>query len=144
MPQKCYVPIAKLGRDEFAHIIDGGDKERIAAAILSISYWDNEWAWIESQLLLFAADPDCKVLWAVATGFSHQAVFHGEANLDSVYPALESMKEVVSKNGCAGSLAGQQAILNAIADTVEDLDFFVSQRRHDPDIELGQRLPADG
>jgi hypothetical protein len=144
MPTNEFVAIPKISRLNYKKVVEEGDSKSVANALLSIAYWDDDWEWVQQQLISFSTHRDCQVLWSVVTGFGFMAVFNGEADLELVVPVLQRVRSSVADDElCLCSKEARDAVSNAIDDSLEDLGFFVKQRREGTDVELGRRLGAE-
>ena len=111
-----------MNRAEIAFSLNSHSKEKIAAALKSAAYWDEDWKWAQDVLVSYAKDESDDVRWAVATGLGFLAAFHGQLDLSLVEPILKEM--------------GGDASLEALA----DIEHFVRNRQAGEDIDLAERL----
>jgi hypothetical protein len=132
MTKPTYAPVRRRTKEEIRVALSSGVPGTIRDALISTSYWDNDWRWAEQQLANFSDYQDNLVLWAVATGFGFIAAFNGDIDEDIVGPILARLK--ANSNG---SVAG------AAEEAEADIEHFVRRRRQGEKVDLAERLPED-
>jgi hypothetical protein len=130
MNEGNYKSIPKRTRDSVLRSLSSGSPDEIHDALLCAAYWEDDWRWVQQQLLNFVDHDSIKVAWAVALGLGYLAVFHGEIDEGPVLPALAQLKK-------------RSEIRDVVEETEEEIEHFVRRRKAGEDISLGQRLPED-
>jgi hypothetical protein len=126
-----YKPIDRRTRESILQSLESSDPHEIHDALESAAYWDEDWRWVQMQLLRFSQHDSDEICWAVALGFTFLAVFHGEIDEPLVMPVLAQMKQ-------------QRPRLTGVVEEAEaDIEHFVHKRREGADIALARRLPPD-
>lgn len=86
-----YVPVPKRERTELEQLLSSNNPQTICDGLLSASYWEPDWQWVQDQCLLYLDSPDSKVRSFAALGLGYVAVFHGKSDLDRVIPRLTAL-----------------------------------------------------
>ena len=84
-----YEKINPLSRQEAETIFKQGDAEAIIDALLSVTFHEKDWQWVQSSCLKFLEYPDKNVRAVAATCLGHLARIHGTIDV-AVVPALEA------------------------------------------------------
>jgi hypothetical protein len=126
-----YTPVPRKSREEILRALSSGVSKDVADALLSAAYWDQDWRWVEEQLVGFASQEDAQVPWTVASGFGLLAAFHGEVDLDVVEPILAALRKNTSASGVA----------DAAENSADEIEHFVKRRRAGESVELAERMP---
>ncbi len=67
------------------------DAEKIEAALLRVTFHDEDWRWVQSYCLEFLKYPDKSVRTVAATCLGHLACIHGTLDINIVVPALKAL-----------------------------------------------------
>jgi hypothetical protein len=107
-----YKAVVERSRSEIEMLLRGGDGAEIADALLSASYYDSDWKWVQGQCLAFSRHEDQNVRWISATCFGHLARIHRQLDLELVLQRLVEMRS-------------DPLVRAAAEDAIEDIKFFL-------------------
>lgn len=91
MSDMQYEAVPKRSRSELEQLLTSKDSQSICDGLLSASYWEPDWHWVQEQCLRYLESPDSKVRAFAAQGLGYLAVFHGKSDLDRVIPRLTAL-----------------------------------------------------
>jgi hypothetical protein len=82
-----------MDRTEAERIFAGNDEFQICNALVSITFYDPDWKWVQALCLRFLETPGTSkgVRSLAATCLGHVARIHRTIDLDIVVPLLESL-----------------------------------------------------
>lgn len=123
-----YRPVRRQTREDILNALSSNKVQEIRDALISASYWDEDWKWAQQQLVNFAEHEDELVLWAVVAGLGFIAAFHGEIDEKTVLPILNRLK-------------ARPALASDVEETLSEIGHFVTHRKQGEDIDLAERLP---
>lgn len=101
-----------VSHDQAILLIDSGVEENVIAGLISIGLNEEDRTWAQDICLGYLASETEPVAAAAITALSHIARRHGELDMRTVLPALETLKTKFP------SLKG------IIADTLDDIGAF--------------------
>jgi hypothetical protein len=107
-----YEKINPITRQEAEVVFNQGNSEEIAAALLSVTFHDEDWLWVQSSCLKFLASPDENLRAVAATCLGHLARIHGMVDVAMVVPALQAH-------------LSDSAIAGRVSDALDDIEMFV-------------------
>lgn len=118
MTKKIYREILPISRKHAAIALSGGSSENIASTLISLSYHDPNWRWVQ-ELCIRYLNGDNKNLQAVAaTCLGHLARIHREIDLESIIPLLNALENDSDIGG-------------VIHDALVDINWYLSLNRQD-------------
>jgi hypothetical protein len=132
MTQRTYVPVRRLSRKQVLENLSRSNPQEIRETLVSISYWEDDWSWVQRQLLTYSEHKSELVLWAVAVGLGYLAIFTGEIDVEVVRPVLRRLQS-----------SSDPLISAAATDAEDDIEHFVVARQKGQKVSLGRRLPED-
>jgi hypothetical protein len=107
-----YEKINPLSRQEAEAIFKQGNADALIDALLSVTFHDEDWQWVESYCLKFLESSDEDVRATAATCLGHLARIHGTIDVAVVVPALEAHLSDPSVTG-------------RVSDALDDIRMFV-------------------
>jgi hypothetical protein len=110
-----YSSVPEISREEYEQMIQSGNSELVASALLSIAYWDKDWQWVEQELLKFVNSPNQQVRYTSILGFGYTARVNSNLNTDLVEPLL---RKVAADDPDA-------MIRGTAEDALEDIEMFI-------------------
>lgn len=111
-----YQDVPPLSRDEAEAIFAGDDHAAIIDALLSITFHDPDWRWVQGHCLRLARHPSSSVRSLAGLCFGHLARIHRELDLDIVLPVLHELTRHPDTRGQA-------------EDALDDIDTFLHRPR---------------
>jgi hypothetical protein len=112
MQEVQYKSVVERSRSEIETLLRSGDVTEVADALLSASYYDPDWKWVQGQCLAFSRHQDKNVRWVSATCFGHLARIHRQLDLGLVLQRLVEMKS-------------DPLVAAAALDALDDIRFFL-------------------
>ena len=117
-----YQAVRQITRKEYEQMLQTNDPVAIASALLSISYWEDDWRWAQDQLLSFVDHADPHVRYTAALGFGHIARFNGQLDLDKVEPILKHM-------ATSDEAPSEMFVRGTAEESLEDIEIFIHKPR---------------
>lgn len=93
--QRRYRPAQQRSREQIEALLRSGQAEQIIDALLSATYYDPDWRWVQLQCLQALAHADVWVRRNAATCLGLLAVFHQKLDVELVMAALRKAGEDV-------------------------------------------------
>jgi len=124
-----YEAVGRITREEYEQIIQATNPARIASALLSISYWQGDWQWIQDQLLSFIDHNDYWVRRNVIQGLGHVARVNGQLDTEKVELVLRSI--AAKPLGKEAESEDEMHLRGAAEDALEDIQIFIHQRNRE-------------
>ena len=81
--------VRRMTRAELEEAFWSDDPEKIRRALLSATYYDQDWRWVQEQCLHFLTFPEVWVRRNAATCLGLLAVFRKKLDFARILPALE-------------------------------------------------------
>jgi hypothetical protein len=129
-----YEAVPQISREQYEEMIGTNDPAKIASALLSISYWDRDWNWVQEQLLSFTDHPEPHIRYTAVVGFGHVARFNGQLDCNRVEPILKRM-------ATQDDAPEKFHIRGTVEDSLEDIEIFIHRpRREHRKFEPARRL----
>jgi hypothetical protein len=113
-----YKSVQPHTQSEAAVAFAQGTSEQISDALLGITYYMEDWRWVQSACLTLLDNSDDNVQWIAIICLGHLATFHGTLDLAVVLPALQAH----TSNSRLAS--GLYTALGDIALHVKDTSYF--------------------
>ena len=107
-----YEKIVPVSRQEAEVAFHSGTVEEIAKALLSVTFYDADWQWVQSHCLKFLESHDKDVRAIAATCLGHLARIHKTIDIATVIPALQA-------HLLDPDVAGR------VSDALDDIEMFV-------------------
>jgi hypothetical protein len=108
-----YKAVVERSRPEIESLLRSCDGTEIADALLSASYYDPDWRWVQGQCLAFSRHEDQNVRSVAAICFGHLARIHRQLDLELVLQRLVEMRS-------------DRVVAPAATDALEDIKFFLT------------------
>jgi hypothetical protein len=105
-----YQNVPPISRNEARAAFRSGSEAAIRAALLSITYHDEDWRWIQEQLLRFARHRNSSIRSLAGLCFGHVARIHRALDLDAVLPVLSELARDPETRGHAEDALADIAI----------------------------------
>jgi hypothetical protein len=112
MSEMQCVPVSQRTRADLEELLSSDDPQSVCDGLLSASYWEPDWQWVQEQCLHYLDSLDSKVRAFAAQGLGYIAVFHGKSDLDRVIPRLTA-------------LLNDPEVGPIVEDAIEDVRHFV-------------------
>lgn len=87
---KKYKAVELYTREEAEAVFAQGTSDQIIAALLGVTYYEEDWRWVQSSCLTLLNASDINVQWMAIICLGHLATFHGMLDLVIVLPALQA------------------------------------------------------
>jgi hypothetical protein len=84
-----YQPVEQRNREQVEAMLLSADATQIVKALLSASYYDPDWRWVQTQCLYFLTHGHVEVRRNAANCLGLLAMFHNKLDTEVVVPALE-------------------------------------------------------
>ena len=107
-----YQDVVPLSREEAAAAFATDEDAKVSEALVSITFHDPDWRWVQAHCLHFARHPSAAIRAVAATCLGHLARIHGLLDRDSVLPVLSQ-------------LAGDRETQGRAEDALEDIRRFL-------------------
>jgi hypothetical protein len=107
-----YREVQERDRDEIELLLRSPEKMDRLAALLSATYYDPDWRWVQSRCLDFLSHADYEERRLAATCLGHLARIHKQLDIELVLSRLAPLKN--------DSLVG-----NSVQDALDDIRFFL-------------------
>ena len=107
-----YHEIFPVSRPDLNRLLDSGNEQAIYEALLSASFYDLDWEWVQNRSLFFLDHPDRDVRRVAATCLGHVARVHKKLDTEVVLPRLYEARN-------EPSIAGE------VEDAIEDIRLFI-------------------
>ena len=104
--------VESIRRDEALAAFDSNDAKQICNALISITFHDPDWRWVQEQCMRLAKFPNVEVRGLVATCFGHIARIHGQLDIEPVSSTLKL-------------LADDPEVAHRVDDAVDDIRMFM-------------------
>ncbi|MEV6159777.1 hypothetical protein AB0L53_56520 [Nonomuraea sp. NPDC052129] len=101
-------------REDLAAALTKGDVDGICRALVSLSFYDTDWKWVEGACLSLLSNSDAAIRQVAATCLGHVARIHGRIDKDVVIPALMAMLD-------------DEQVVGAAENALEDISIFVHE-----------------
>src|SRR4051812_9209776 len=101
-----------ISRNEARATFRSKDEAAICSALLSLTFHDPDWRWVQDQLLQFARHRGSAVRGMAGLCFGHLARIHRQLDRDVVLPVLRKLAEDPDTRGQA-------------TDALSDIEIFV-------------------
>lgn len=88
-----YEPVEQRTREQVEAMLDSRDVKQVVRALLSATYYDPDWRWVQSRCLFYLTHADVWVRRSAANCLGLLAVFHKKLDSDVVVPALQRAAE---------------------------------------------------
>lgn len=92
-----------------------GTSEQIRDALLGVTYYVEDWRWVQSACLTLLDSSDTQVQWMALTCLGHLATFHRTLDLDIVLPALQAH-------------ASDPQLASSLYDTYRDISWLIIKK----------------
>jgi hypothetical protein len=110
-----YESVRSIPRSEVERLLSGSTEE-VAAALLSISYYEPDRRWVFDRLEAAAAHPDREIRGLVATCIGHVGRIDREIDIDCARRLLDR-------------LAGDAEVARKVEDAWDDVETYTANRR---------------
>jgi hypothetical protein len=110
-----YQEVPPISRNEARAAFRSGDEAAIRDALLRITYHDQDWQWIQDQLVRFARHRNGAIRGVAGLCFGHLARIHRALDRDVVLPVLRELAAHPETRGQA-------------EDALSDIEIFVGSR----------------
>jgi len=107
-----YHEVPPISRNEARAAFRTKDEAAICAALLSLTFHDPDWRWVQDQLLQFAKHKSSTVRGVAGLCFGHLARIHRQLDRDVVLPVLRKLADAPETRGQA-------------TDALSDIEIFV-------------------
>jgi hypothetical protein len=107
-----YSDIPPISRNEARAAFRTGDESAIIAALLSLTFHDPDWRWVQDQLLQFAKHRNSSIRSLAGLCFGHLARIHRALDLEVVLPVHRELASDPETRGQA-------------EDALSDIEIFV-------------------
>lgn len=107
-----YDEAAPISRREAAESLASQDVDRVCRALVSISFYDDDWRWVQETCLSYLANSDPQISGLAATCLGHVARIRNVLDKEKVLAALSAR-------------ASEPEIAGRIADAIDDIEMFV-------------------
>ena len=108
-----YEAIPPISRDEALRLLERGTPLDRSRALLGLALHDSDWRWVQNLSLDHLGDSDPAIRATAALALAHLARIHGKLDLETVLPALNSLKE-------------DPVIGGRVEDALSDISIFAS------------------
>jgi len=88
--QPVYRAVERRTREQVEALLAGGGVEQIVSGLLSATYYDPDWRWVQSQCLFYLTHADVAVRRSAANCLGLLAMFHKKLDVAVVLPALKN------------------------------------------------------
>jgi hypothetical protein len=88
-----YETVEQRTREQVEAMLISSDAKQIVRALLSATYYDPDWRWVQAQCLFFLRHADVEVRRNAANCLGLLIVFHNKLDAQVVVPALEKAAE---------------------------------------------------
>lgn len=96
-----YHEVAPITRERAKAALASQDPATIAHALLSITYHDPDWRWVQEICLRFTEDEDATIRGMAVTCIGHLARIHGVLDEEAVLPVLVRLTKDAAIGGRA-------------------------------------------
>jgi hypothetical protein len=96
-----YVEPTPLSRDAAAVEIASGDPMRVAEALVSLAFFEEDWRWVQEICLAHFSSAEASVRSIAATCIGHVARIHRQLDLQRVVPMLRALMNDPETRGYA-------------------------------------------
>jgi hypothetical protein len=107
-----YHDVLPISRFEAERLLASGNETAIIQALLSSSYHDADWKWVQNRCLQLLDHSELDVRRIAVTCLGHIARIHRTLDVDVVLPRLSTLKT-------DGSISGW------VEDTLEDIKIYI-------------------
>jgi len=111
-----YHAVLPISRGEAESAFATDDADRIIDALLSVTYYDPDWRWVQGWCLRLAKSPSVWVRRTAVTCLGHLARIHGILDMHIVQPVLDG-------------LAKDPEVSGAVEDAWDDIEQFLKKRK---------------
>ncbi len=111
-----YHQIPPISRDEAEATFAGDDPFAINEALLGITFYDDDWRWVQGHCLRLAHHPSSTVRSLAGLCFGHLARIHRDLDLEVVLPVLHELTQHPDTRGQA-------------EDALSDIEMFLHRPR---------------
>jgi len=109
-----YVEPKEISREDAETAFKSGSPAAICHALVNLTYFEEDWRWVQDLCLRYAQDSDKQIAGAAISCLGHIARIHKKIDREKVVPMLTSFKEDSSLKGRA-------------EDALEDISIFVKK-----------------
>jgi hypothetical protein len=107
-----YRPVEQRTREQVEAMLASSDAAQIVKGLLSATYYDPDWRWVQGKCLFYLTHGDVELRRAAVTCLGLLAVFHKKLDVAVVMPALRNAAaDPEVKTWAEDSLADIQASL---------------------------------
>lgn len=99
-------------RESAEKVIERGSEKEVCDAILSITFNEVDWRWVQDKLLILLSSPSASIRGVSATCLGHLARIHGR---------LDKEKVMLKLSG----LLADECISGQVESAIEDIDMFL-------------------
>jgi hypothetical protein len=85
-----YQSVGQRTREQVEALLAAGGVEQIVNALLSATYYDPDWRWVQGRCLFYLTHADVEVRRSAANCLGLLAVFHKKLDVAVVLPALKN------------------------------------------------------
>lgn len=103
---------APIPRKEIVKIFSSGSNDEICSALVSMSFYEEDWKWAQDRCLYFLDHPDADVRGTAVTCLGHIARIHNKLDREEVVQALKNHLH-------------DEAIAGRIEDALDDIQMFL-------------------
>jgi hypothetical protein len=108
-----YREVVKRDRTEIELLLHRTEATDVLDALLSATYYDPDWKWVQGQCLAFLGHGDRSVRRLSATCLGHLARIHKQLELELVLSRLTELKD-------------DPEIGDSVQDALDDIRFYLS------------------
>ena len=87
--QRVYRAVEQRTREQVETLLAGGGVDQIVSGLLSATYYDPDWRWVQGQCLFYLTHAEVAARRTAANCLGLLAVFHKKLDVAVVLPALE-------------------------------------------------------
>lgn len=85
-----YQRVQPYTKDEAERVFAQGTSEQISDALLGVTYYVDDWRWVQTACLALLERSDTQIQWMAIICLGHLATFHKTLDLAIVLPALQA------------------------------------------------------
>ena len=112
-----YHSIQPYTKDEAESVFKQGTSEQITEALLGVTYYEEDWRWVQTACVALLAGSDPAVQWTAIQCLGHLAIFHSTLDLAIVLPALQAH-------------AFDPVLASKVSNTLSDLAVMIRRNPH--------------
>lgn len=85
-----YKRVEPYTKEEAEAAFAQGDSQQITDALLGVTYYEEDWRWVQNACLSLLECPETQPRWIAIQCLGHLATFHGVLDLEIVIPAVQA------------------------------------------------------